>query len=187
MRIHSNVITIGDIYTAASNIAPGVAVTVSSHRSRTHNASFEVQMTGNGAGTHQYKALPYGTLAATWDEWGVLIGRLYVIDPEAVWGNVKNPIYASAEHFHWSTGGRFAPGTPIEDGIWTPREGSWLNVRLPADTHKRHKWNYAETVVTGAYHVAECKGSKGHPCSAIRRYMAYGRTFDEISSNAGVL
>jgi hypothetical protein len=35
--------------------------------------------------------------------------------------------------------------------------------------------------------VAECKGSKGHPCSAIRRYMAYGRSFDEISSNAGAL
>lgn len=166
MRIHSNVISYTDIANATQGLQ-GVYASASQHKSRTHKAAFEVSMTGNsfyGRNTGKYGQDNSNGNAATWDEWGVFLGRLYVIDPEMVVGNAKNPIYASAEHFHWSTGNRFLSG--MSNPSLT---------MLPADTHPRHKWEYQGEMVTGAYYVHACK-----KCSAIRRFMAYGRTFDEL-------
>jgi hypothetical protein len=188
MRIHSNVLDWIQVDNAASGIAPNVNVSASKRGSRSHAAAFEVSMEGNG---YRGNSGSYGAkdasrpLAATWDEWGVFLGRLYVIDPEMLVGNKANPIYASAEHFHWSTGNRFS----VQDGypaIRFTNDGHQLSgINLPADTHKRHSW-VTETVVTGSYHVQACKGSKGKPCSAIRRFVAYGHDWSEISDYASL-
>jgi hypothetical protein len=174
MRIHSNVLSWNQIMDAVTGM-PNVYVTVSVRGSRSHAAAFETSMEGNG---HRGNSGQYGArdmsqpLAATWDEWGVFLGRLYVIDPEMIVGTPKNPIYASAEHFNWSTGNRFMPA--MSDPT--------LTVRLPIDTHKRHAWNYSEIVATGRYSVSTCKGSKGKPCSAIRRFVAYGYSFSDLQT-----
>jgi hypothetical protein len=184
MRIHSNVLSYTDISKATHGLA-GVYVSASKHGSRSHSAAFEVSLEGNGyrGNSGQYGARDMSQpLAATWDEWGVFLGRLFVIDPEMIVGTPKNPIYAGAEHFHWSTGSRFA----VQDGypaIRFTNDGHQLSgINLPADTHKRHAWNYAEINATGRFSVSTCKGSKGKPCSAVRRFMHYGHSFSELQS-----
>jgi hypothetical protein len=174
------------IVNASNGIAFGVVARITQHRSRTHARAFEVQMEGNGSVASQYRTNTDGTKAATWDEWGVLIGRLYVLDPDAIWGGKANPIYQSAEHFHWETGNRFRPTRATLRSDQDGNTYTTQDVVLPADTHKRHKWEYSGDCVTGSYHIATCKGSKGKPCSAIRRYMAYGHEFSSISGTVKV-
>ena len=124
MRIHSDVLTIADVHRAASGL-PGVYVTASQHGSRARRRAFNVSLEGNG---HRKNSGLYGAaeeFGATWDEWGVFIARLFDIDPEAFWGTAKHPTYASPEGFHHLTGERFR------------------SLELPADTHKRHRWDPA--------------------------------------------
>lgn len=170
MRIHSDLINHRMIYRAA--MMDGVYPEVSVVGSRSHARAFEVKMTGNSfypPNSGNRGASQSGDKAATWDEWGVLIGRLYLTDPEAVWGTVKSPIYADSEHFHWVTGNRFV-------GIG---DGPTGEIHLPHDTHKRHKWEPQGRCVTGTYFVSACK-----TCSAIQRWMANGYTFADISGAA---
>lgn len=92
--------------------------------------------------------------AATWDEWGIVLARLFDADPDAFVPGA----YESAEHFHWATGGRFANGGP-------------------AEMHDQHKWEYLGPVATLAYHVHTCP-----KCGAVKRYMAWGHDFSELQS-----
>lgn len=183
MRIHSNVLQFTDIRRAHDGLA-GVYATVSQHGSRSHARSFEVSLEGNGyaRNTGRYGADQSGDSAATWDEWGVFLGRLYVLDPEMIVGTPKNPIYSGAEHFNWSTGNRFAPTATLRHDDSLSVAYVTQDVQLPADTHKRHAWNYAEVNVTGRYSVSTCKGSKGKPCSAVRRFMHYGYSFSDLQT-----
>lgn len=167
MKIHTNVITLDQMHAAAAGL-PGVVAHVTPRGSRTHARAFEIYMTGNGVTGGQW-GHGGNAKAATWDEWGCVIGRLYVIDPAAVWGSPGNPIYFNADHFNWTTGNRFAVG------YLTDR---FEMVTLPDDTHARHKWELQGRCVTGAYYVHECKR-----CSAVTRRMAHGRTFAEIDDN----
>lgn len=172
MKIHSDVITVDAIVESVIHGLRGVNADVQKYGSRSHRFAYNVSLTGNGANATQWQGAQNGDKAATWDEWGVVIGRLYLRDPLAVWGTVKAPIYASAEHFHWVTGARFSPS----EDYW----GWGSYVLLPHDTHKRHSWEPQGTCVTGAYHVSECK-----KCSALTRRMAHGRSFkEEIASMA---
>ena len=124
MRIHSNTLTEQNIRDAVA-LLPGVAVSVTSHGSRSHAAAFEVSLTGNGyrknTGTHGAG----DDLGATWDEWGAFLSAVFDEDPEALAGSVKYPTYRNGYEFHYITGDRFEnPGV------------------LPSDTHKRHTWDY---------------------------------------------
>ena len=133
MRVHSKIITLTDIYLRATENLPGVYATATEHGSRSHGTAFEVSLEGNGyarntgtrgAARDGYDEAPKG---ATWDEWGAFIAALYEIDPDAVWGSVKRPVYRNKDNFDFMTYDRFAA---------TPGH-------LPADTHKRHNWMFA--------------------------------------------
>lgn len=93
MRLHSDVLSRDDLYAA---LPKGVAANVSEHGSRKRARAFEVTLYvyakddlhrrfGNSGG--------YGNsedVAATWDEWGVWMDRLYEIDPAAIIGYYKD-------------------------------------------------------------------------------------------------
>lgn len=138
MRLHTDHLTAADVHRATAKL-PGVYAEVTEHGSRSHARALEVKLTGNGRVNASNTG--YG---ATWDEWGAVIGALYLIDPGAVWGSVKRPTYADAEHYHAVTGDRFRDGT------------------LPADTHKQHRWDHVRAV-TGVW-MSRC-----NRCSATMR------------------
>lgn len=141
MRIHSDILSPRDIYSAprgtdlsqgyGCHTLPGVHADVTAHGSRSHLQAFELRLEGNGyarnTGTRGADAYETG---ATWDEWGVVIARIFAIDPNAVFGSVKHPVYRDAEHFHRVTAGRFE------------------SLDLPSDTHKRHNWDHSLNVST---------------------------------------
>lgn len=147
MRLHTNVITYRDIYEAA-RIGTDVWAEITEHGSRTHKRAFEVKLHGNGVTGGGYR--DRDDTAATWDEWGIVINNLYKIDPYAVWGSVKRPVYSDADDFHWQTGDRF-------------KTLKW------EDQHKtRHAWRTPEDAWWGAVDwwgavEQSCK------CGAVRR------------------
>lgn len=124
MRVHTNVLSTIDVYKATEGL-PGVHATAKWHGSRTHDGAIEISLEGNG---YRKNSGNYGAsdeYGATWDEWGVVIARLLDVDPKAVFGTVKRPVYDGSHDFHEQTRWRF--------------EG----LELPEDTHKRHNWQYA--------------------------------------------
>lgn len=120
MRIHSDHLTLSDIMDAVIDGLPGVYISVSEHGSRTHKRAFEIALKGNSPSLNMANT----GQAATWDEWGVVIARIFDRDAEAVFGSVKRPIYRSGGDFHFRTGYRF------ED------------LEMPEDTHPRHTWDW---------------------------------------------
>lgn len=114
MRIHSDKLSRIHFYDAVAAI-PGYRVTVevAEHGSRSHARAFEVKLTGFGERHTRTKNTGYAAghpedeKAATWDDWGFFISFLYDIDPNAVWGTVKHPVYENARHFHILTCDRF--------------------------------------------------------------------------------
>lgn len=160
MRIHSDVIA----YTQQIRDAlpAGVrAEVVNPHRSRSRRYAYEVRLTGTGSHATQWGTRD--TPAATWDEWGMFLAKLYELDPNMVAAN-----YRDAAHFHWTTGDRFRALTPTEQ-------------------HRMHRWVLQGIAATGTYSVHACKGSKAHgQCTAITRYTRYARSsadLDDILSN----
>lgn len=152
MIIHSDKLTRDDFYSAAK--ASGVEIVdVVSKGSRSRKGAFNFAISGSGRhggqwGTQDYKA-------ATWDEWGIFLAKLFAIDPESHTGKYG---YLSAEHFDWMTGYRFQR----------------LDIR---DQHKRHKWAH-HSVATSTYYVHSCD------CGAITRTLARGITWDYIRKAA---
>jgi uncharacterized protein YwbE len=140
MRLHSNVITLDLIVSALTKeqcdgrIANGVSFKIlTEHRSTTHARAFEVQLTASqpGKGRRAGNSGSYGAgseYAATYDEWGWLIAALYRVDPKAVWGSVKHPQYADADHFHDVTGLTYNP----DRLLWHLNYGS-KTIPLPAE------------------------------------------------------
>ena len=113
MRIHSDILTKGDIDDAIEDI-PGVSVTVMSHGSRSRARAFEVRLTG----TSSHRTMDGKDNAATWDEWGAFFANLFDLD-----GNMTCRAYKDENDFHDKTCSRF-----------------W--VFDIADQHRRHKWEY---------------------------------------------
>lgn len=129
MRIHTNRLTAGDIY-AAANFAAGAHVEyVREHGSRTRVRAYDFYVTGNSPFRPAFGKETIGEYAATWDQWGLLLGHLFSIDPDAHTGRTG---YRSSADFHYKTGHRFVPGF----------------IR-PDQTHRRHKWqpNYDSTAM----------------------------------------
>lgn len=117
MRLHTDTITSQQIYHVANTF--GVSVNeLSSHGSRSHDHAFDVYL--EGSSNRQSNGRDHK--AATWDEWGMIMAALYVIDPDAMWGS-KAWGYKNVHDFHTQTCDRFANG-------------------VPADLHTQHKWQY---------------------------------------------
>ena len=121
MRLHTNLLDALDTAALTANL-PGCKLTATRHGSRSHRYAYELTLEGNSLTGGQYGLTPYRT--ATWDEWGAVIARIYRLDTQAVFGTVKQPVYAGYIDFHTITDSRF------------------IECELPADTHRRHKWEY---------------------------------------------
>lgn len=118
MRIHTDTLTAHDIVRSAaargmSDVRAertiGVHASLTMHRSLSRRHAFDVRLTGtssrrpNGWDPQWWDDVH----AATWDEWGMFLATLFDLDPNAIVGSVKHPIYAGREHFHAVTRGRF--------------------------------------------------------------------------------
>lgn len=135
MRIHTDKLSALDIY-AAANFDVGVTVVdLSEHGSRTRARAINFYLNGTGRSGGQWGNYRGTGQAATWDEWGLVIGHLYARDPAAHFGRYS---YRSADDFHDKTGYRFVPG-----------------FITPDMQHRRHKWqptgDYSAYCECGAY------------------------------------
>lgn len=147
MRLHTNAHA-GNLSFAAT--AARVAIVRGDEKgSRSHERAYDVQLTGHSAravnaGTARYANRGAAAeRAATWDQWGIFLGSLYAVDPAMLVGSKSHPIYENAEHFHWTTSGRF--------DRWDWEESK---------EHLQHHWEYQGRSVSGLYVVHNCKGSK---------------------------
>lgn len=141
MKIHSDILTSADIYRATSDLS-GVYAEAVTKGSRSRKAGIEFSLTGTSSRRPNSGRSGAGDdYAATWDEWGIVLGRLFALDP-----NATCTYYKDADDFHFKTGARFHALTHEQQC-------------------KNHKWEYQGTAATGAYHFATCA-----KCEAIRRY-----------------
>lgn len=146
MRLHSDIITLKDLNSPLlTQGLPGVKVFVTPHGSRSRERAYEVRLEGNG-GIVGHRRInnpldPYGP-NATWDEWGVVIARLFDIDPASFWGGAKRPVYSDEWDYHYQTAHRFS------------------DLALPEDTHKRHHWEYKSP---RQFACKKCSAEKVYP------------------------
>jgi hypothetical protein len=152
VRIHSDFIEAADIRKAAR--FAGVGFTRFDLKgSRSREAAFDILLTGD-SGRRQNGGEDE---AASWDQWGIVLGHLHRLDP-----NLKTPYYEGGDHFIWATGGRYT-----EDFT-------------AIDCHRQHLWGLNRTATTGSYYVTECERGK-NPCGAIQRRMRHGRDFADLN------
>lgn len=138
MRIHSDVLTGTDLFDAA-RVADMSFETYGEGGSRSRKKAFNVLCSGNStrnAMSNEFKA-------ATWDQWGVLLGILFDKDPNMHTG--KNG-YADRSDFHYKTDFRFQG------------DRSGIDVK---SSHS-HRWTF-----TGVARVNACKSDD---CSAVVRW-----------------
>lgn len=149
MRLHTNLNRQAIIM--ATRHLPVAFHKLEIHGSRSRKRAFEMLLTGSGGrnNTGAYGAGDYN--GATWDEWGAVLGALYIFDPTMICGGTaKTPVYADAEHYHFLTNERFRAGD------------------IPADTHPRHRWDLQSDMSWA------CK-----KCSARRPGWAQAQTYLE--------
>jgi hypothetical protein len=108
------------------------------HGSRSRDHAFDVILSGNSGRRANFGG---DWEAASWDQWGIFLGRIFKDDPDAVcWA------YKDADDFHWQTGDRF------------------LTLTLK-DATRFHKWGLGEYDGYGS--TSRCKHDG---CTAIRRW-----------------
>ena len=127
MRIHTN-LTEADIRRIVEETnAPGVGVgSLSVHGSRKRDRGIELQITGHSLQGGAFGAVDFRT--ALWDEWGLVLTRIFEADPDAIAGP-----YNGRDDFQQQTQFRFDELTPDQ-------------------IHRRHRWEY----VSGYYFQCEC-------------------------------
>lgn len=145
MRLHTDRITYEALARLANDLR-GVHMDISVHGSRSRRLAFEVKLTGNSpsrpnSGKHGADGFELDEHAATWDEWGVIIARVFELDQRAFWGNAKRPVYGGAVDFHYQTATRFLSG------------------EMPRDTHPRHTWRFDQV---GVFTCTKCSAKKIH-------------------------
>lgn len=112
--------------------------------SRSHDRAFNIYLTGTSSrrpNTGQYGAGDGDDYAATWDEWGVALGKIFELDADA-----RCPYYADAADYHWQTGDRFHPDA------------------LPAELCRQHRWEPGQAL------GARASESKCKTCGAVKRW-----------------
>ena len=105
MKIHSDVFALSDIHDATRAAGMrGVHAQVIQRGSRTRARSFDVKLSGTSTRLQNPGTGPRDDIehAATWDEWGMFINALFVLDAHAVIGQYPNQAI-----FDEVTGGRF--------------------------------------------------------------------------------
>ena len=129
MRLHTNVLTYGDIVNAARFAR--VDWSIDERGSRSHVRSFDVKLRGESRRNAMFSwktENPMGNeKAATWDQWGVFFAHLFRRDPRMVAGSVKRPNYADNTASSWR------------------RSGASSRKAFPADYHGDHTFRYEGT------------------------------------------
>lgn len=119
MRISSDILTPGDIRRAVPETCELVRFEVIPHASKARSLyRYVLRMSGSS----KY-GLGYGetSKAATWDEWGIFIDRLFTIDPEALIGH-----YTSRERFIESTRKEHERITEYRPDLIMTHSAPWL-------------------------------------------------------------
>lgn len=143
MRIHTDLLE-ADIREAGRLAKVGFQ-RLNPKGSRVKARAFDVILSGRGRMGTRYGD-NQGMQSATWDEWGVFLGILFAHDSTAS----APPYYVNAEHFEWSTDGRFSDGQEV--------------------TLCRHmKWDWNGESVTKRYYVQQCA-----KCGTLKRTLAAG-------------
>jgi hypothetical protein len=150
MKVHSYCITSADIYDAA-NLARVDVIDLSRHRSRSRTVRWDFHLEGHSRRRPNGGSSGAGTgYAATWDQWGIFLNHLFLVDPLAhTWAD------ESGEHFVWRTAGRFSQLT-------NPSEGC-----------PDHRWDFAG--LGPGYSIFACK----RECGATMRQLK-GHSFTEV-------
>lgn len=118
MRVHTDVLTTVDFYAAMKRLQDAYPkagslfiAELGRHGSRTRERAFSLGLAGTAIPGRRrrrnwanHKGDADGTVAATWDEWGMYLRELFLLDPKAVAGQ-----YDGATGFHKATVGRFLP------------------------------------------------------------------------------
>lgn len=99
-------------------------------RGRRFARTFDVILPGSGPRRSQWR--DQVVQAATWDEWGIFMARLFDHEP-----TMRIGPYRDRDHFRWSTDDRYDDLTP-------------------AGQHKSHRWRYARR--DDHTQVQECTG-----------------------------
>ncbi len=116
MKLHTDTLgamhVINAAHKAGQSLGCLLSIDVAKVGSRSHAHAFEVHMTGDGTtcrnrtnGSHGSGERP--DFSAGYAGWGWLMAELYDLDTAAVWGTVKNPVYASEQDFHAKTASLF--------------------------------------------------------------------------------
>ena len=141
MRIHTNA-TLAQIENAASIAkVDWLNTEITEHKSRSRERAFEVKLAGNSRRRPNGGPKGYDHYAATWDQWGIFLGNVFVVDPE-----MKCWAYDGIDDFDWQTGERFFEGS------------------IPEDMHGDHKFDWVGVLVTGAS-LQRCR-----KCTATRKW-----------------
>lgn len=104
MRIHTNLCR--GMLDIAAKEARVTFERCTLHGSRTHDHAFDVILSGNSGRRANFGG---DWEAATWDQWGIFLARIFADDPQA-----KCWAYTDADDFHWQTDGRFRTLTLTE-------------------------------------------------------------------------
>ena len=112
MRIHTD-LPMNDIRALVNTMEDVYFTRLEQSGSRSRSHKFDVILTGTSNRPQNFGG---EDKAATWDEWGQFIARVFDADPNAIVGQ-----YRSLGHFEWSTEDRFKDGDA-----------------LPGDTHQQH-------------------------------------------------
>lgn len=113
MRIHTDIIKLPVLFQALPK--PELCLQAMAHGSRKRANAFEVRLEWlgpkvKGDGRRKTNSGNYGAaVAATYDEWGEWIARLYVIDPTAIIGPYNN-----VDDFHLKTDYAYLPTKETE-------------------------------------------------------------------------
>lgn len=112
MRIHSDTLTRESLGGMLADL-PGVYFDhISTHGSRKRRRGLEVRLIGNSP----YWNMAGTDKAATWDEWGVFMARVFDADPFALIGGETEVAFNLRTNYRFDADG------------------------LPEDTHPRHTW-----------------------------------------------
>ena len=132
MRLHSDIITVEDIETAATSAGAAVHA-ATPHGSRARARAFEVFLTGHGKMGGQYGGTDAPT--ASWDEWGMVVAALFELDPWMIVGSPGRPIYGDIDAFHEVTANRYVDLRPADAchwHRWDPTGRTWTTSGIEA-------------------------------------------------------
>lgn len=158
MKLHTCAIEAEDLHNAARTA--GVTFDVlTEHGSRSQRRAWTVKLYGSSGRLPGFGRGDREHDAASFDEWGLFLAALYLVDPLMRAGH-----YESAEHFHWCYDDRYV-------------------LLTYAEQHRQHKWSAGYPDASGLFSEAECIGTKGpsNPgCHMIQRWPIHGAKFADI-------